>query len=650
MPTRSHAPHFLGLALLAALPLVAQSQSAARVEVAGGLQTATVSVPEGRLRVLLPGDMQAGDRISGTVMADPAGKNDKERSRNQGVLEGYVIEAGGRQGTMSQNGSFQVILPDWALDSIPVSVVNSAGRVIETVTFAARHSPNGPIMPEPLNPVSATTTTPGAHPPIMPEPLNPASAKPSNPGANGPIMPEPLDPVRANPTNRSASGPIMPEPLNPVRANPTNPSAGGPIMPEPLNPVRITPGQTQYLAPPISQSGHPFPIQGPFDGDAATTHVTIGGQTAPVLAESPRETVVSAPATAQGPAAVEVQESGTQAPSSASGTVRLIALQLSAGNLHLTRGEQTTLTVQVSGLQDLDRSVPLSLKNQTPSVVSLEGGNTQQFTVEPSQVASSGTYTVTRAISGLQTGTFDVASDVVYQEAPVSAPQKANPPAKTAAPPPCGQDCIDILTLLMQQAAFKGEVDAAREMIQAGGGPKSLAANIKPDAAKYNAALDDGAANASRMLEAMHNCKFADMLAAVQENSARAYANSFNGNDKTSQQPANDLIKFLRSIQIKDPQSSDKEKATIIANNLANLDRKLANELEHTYKPQIVHAVIKMVHDCPMFGSVEKLLSFDPKDGSENDFCFLFIRDLLKGDAGLQARALDQNGEKPKGK
>ena len=53
-------------------------------EVAGGLNTTIFATPRGKIRVNLPDDMAPGDTLSGTVIAEPQGKDDKERAANQG--------------------------------------------------------------------------------------------------------------------------------------------------------------------------------------------------------------------------------------------------------------------------------------------------------------------------------------------------------------------------------------------------------------------------------------------------------------------------------------------------------------------------------------------------------------------------------------
>jgi hypothetical protein len=58
------------------------------------LRVTPISVPEGTLRVYLPDDIAAGDTISGTVVAEPAGNTDEQRSRNTSVLNGYAVDIG----------------------------------------------------------------------------------------------------------------------------------------------------------------------------------------------------------------------------------------------------------------------------------------------------------------------------------------------------------------------------------------------------------------------------------------------------------------------------------------------------------------------------------------------------------------------------
>lgn len=56
----------------------------------------------GKVRIVLPDDMRAGDRISGTVLIEPAGATDQERYGNSATLEGHVIEIDGQRTRVGQ--------------------------------------------------------------------------------------------------------------------------------------------------------------------------------------------------------------------------------------------------------------------------------------------------------------------------------------------------------------------------------------------------------------------------------------------------------------------------------------------------------------------------------------------------------------------
>ena len=79
-------------------------------EVIGGLNTTTFATPRGRIRVNLPDDMAAGDTLSGTVIAEPQGKDEKERAANQGELSGYVVEME-KQQTSSNSHILKLAIP-----------------------------------------------------------------------------------------------------------------------------------------------------------------------------------------------------------------------------------------------------------------------------------------------------------------------------------------------------------------------------------------------------------------------------------------------------------------------------------------------------------------------------------------------------------
>ncbi len=51
-------------------------------------------VKEGKIIVYLPNDIRTGDVISGTVVAEPSGNNEKEKNRNMALLQKYQVSTG----------------------------------------------------------------------------------------------------------------------------------------------------------------------------------------------------------------------------------------------------------------------------------------------------------------------------------------------------------------------------------------------------------------------------------------------------------------------------------------------------------------------------------------------------------------------------
>jgi hypothetical protein len=156
----------------------------------------------------------------------------------------------------------------------------------------------------------------------------------------------------------------------------------------------------------------PLSIPGMFDGDASNTTCSIGGQPAIILAESPRQVVVWTPPSLTGPQVVQVEESGT----SMNGKVNLIGLSLSVPKTNLMKGERTTLTAKVSGLEGLTSDqypIKLSLANESPNNVSLGSGSTIETTLWQSDISALGEYRMTSTITAIAPGSFSVSGQVV---------------------------------------------------------------------------------------------------------------------------------------------------------------------------------------------------------------------------------------------
>ncbi len=76
-----------------------------------GLNVTNIETSAGRISLYLPQNIGAGDRISGTVSAQPAGKTEKEAAKNQAYLQGCVVELEDQTTTKSKMGIFSFIAP-----------------------------------------------------------------------------------------------------------------------------------------------------------------------------------------------------------------------------------------------------------------------------------------------------------------------------------------------------------------------------------------------------------------------------------------------------------------------------------------------------------------------------------------------------------
>ncbi len=177
-----------------------------------------------------------------------------------------------------------------------------------------------------------------------------------------------------------------------------------PCQPQPPAPP------TDFQLPKNFQAGRAVQIPGKFDGDAETTTVRVGGVEADVLAESPRKSVALTPYRVQGPTEIEVTKKDVVR----KGECRSIALSLSATQLSLIRGQRATLTVKVLGLKGITEPVNIKLVNASPTVINVDGGDVQTFTIRPSEVLADGTHVITRGLTGVRAGGFNISASVIF--------------------------------------------------------------------------------------------------------------------------------------------------------------------------------------------------------------------------------------------
>ena len=87
------------------------------------------------------------------------------------------------------------------------------------------------------------------------------------------------------------------------------------------------------------------------------------------------------------------------------------SLLFTVGKEELQPGESTWLKITIKGLyryKKLGLALPFLLRNKTPRIVSMEGGNIQKHIIRPEDIDSYGIYTMTRFLTGRVTGTFNI--------------------------------------------------------------------------------------------------------------------------------------------------------------------------------------------------------------------------------------------------
>jgi hypothetical protein len=121
----------------------ANAQSAA-VSAENGLQKAAFTTPHGRIIVALPDDMAAGDTISGTVYAEPAGQTDTERANNLGQLNGYVLDVAGQRQSSWQGGKALVIFTLTTGVACPLILRSGSGQTVGSHTLPVQPTASAP--------------------------------------------------------------------------------------------------------------------------------------------------------------------------------------------------------------------------------------------------------------------------------------------------------------------------------------------------------------------------------------------------------------------------------------------------------------------------------------------------------------------------
>ncbi|MGB4842928.1 MAG: hypothetical protein WBP16_00535, partial [Ferruginibacter sp.] len=100
-----------------------------------GLISKTIETKEGKINIYLP-NLSSGDKISGTVVTEPAGKSSKEITKNTNVLKLYSISLSG-QSIPVQPGNFSLVLPKVnQATMLPLEFKNNKGEIVKQEQLA----------------------------------------------------------------------------------------------------------------------------------------------------------------------------------------------------------------------------------------------------------------------------------------------------------------------------------------------------------------------------------------------------------------------------------------------------------------------------------------------------------------------------------
>jgi predicted nucleic acid-binding Zn-ribbon protein len=257
-----------------------------------GLTTAVFNLPAGAIKVYVPDDIRPGETISGTVTAEPVGRNAKQLEKNLTELKKYSVNFNG------ENFS-----------------VNNTNTPFQTVFNANK----------------------------------PASGR-----------------LQLMMDIKTVEGEVVD-----VRVPNISPKA-------------VPAG---CAIPAHALSAAPLRITGPFDGDASNTRCSLDNKALEILAESPRQCIVSFPADAKGTQNLNIQEKNAQP---CIKNVSAVNMDVTSGKLNLLRGEKTYIDVKISGLQGLTGLALLTVENSTTNIVSMQPANNVIVPLNPDSVGSGG--------------------------------------------------------------------------------------------------------------------------------------------------------------------------------------------------------------------------------------------------------------------
>jgi hypothetical protein len=97
-----------------------------------GLTTASFQTSVGNLKIYLPDDIRPGDMISGTISAEPSGKNEKQTAKNLAGLINYKLRIDGTEHPITAKPeNFKWLLRNDNQESFPITLLQPGGSLVE---------------------------------------------------------------------------------------------------------------------------------------------------------------------------------------------------------------------------------------------------------------------------------------------------------------------------------------------------------------------------------------------------------------------------------------------------------------------------------------------------------------------------------------
>jgi hypothetical protein len=116
-------------------------------ETSSGLRIVTLTTARGDIKVYLPDDIRAGDTVSGTVSAEPKGKDEKEKQKHAGELNGLVVEFVKQQWPVSGCVIQRLAIPATLVRTPELILLDEKGQKLDNAPLLVAPYSNVPPKP-----------------------------------------------------------------------------------------------------------------------------------------------------------------------------------------------------------------------------------------------------------------------------------------------------------------------------------------------------------------------------------------------------------------------------------------------------------------------------------------------------------------------